>query len=181
MTLPNIITIFRIILIPVFLAVFYSQMENRILYAGLIFVVAGVSDVLDGYIARRFNLTSKLGALLDPFADKLMSFTVLITFTSIGLIPIWILIPMLIKEVTMIAGASILYFRHKEAVIPANKYGKIATFSLYAAVLSIVFKVPMTLSFILLIITVVLNLIAFVNYLGIVRKLLADEKLNIDK
>ena len=181
MTLPNIITIFRIVLIPVFLIVFYSQLENRILIAGLIFMVAGVSDVLDGYIARRYNLMSKLGALLDPFADKLMSFTVLITFTSIGLIPIWILIPMVIKEIVMIIGGAILYLRHRKSVIPANRYGKIATFSLYAAILSIIFKLPVLLSVVLLSITLVLNLIAFVNYLGIVTKLLSDEKLNIDK
>jgi len=181
MTLPNIITIFRIVLIPVFLIVFYSSSESRILYAGLIFILAGISDVLDGFIARKFDLTSKLGAVLDPFADKLMSFTVLVCFTSIGLIPFWILIPMLIKEGVMIAGAATLYLKHKKAVIPANKFGKIATFSLYAAVVSIIFKLPTMLSIVLLSITLGLNLVAFINYLTIFRKLLADEKLDIDK
>ncbi|WP_409228130.1 CDP-diacylglycerol--glycerol-3-phosphate 3-phosphatidyltransferase [Gudongella sp. SC589] len=176
MTLPNLITVFRIILIPVYLVLFFSDIEDKVFILGMIFMIAGVSDVLDGYIARRFNLMSKLGAALDPFADKMMSFTVLVTFTMIGLIPVWILIPMLVKEIIMIGGGLILYIKHGRAVIPSNKYGKVATFSLYAAILSIVFNLSMTISIILLSITVTLNLIAFYNYLKIFRKLLDDEK-----
>ncbi|MGM0396259.1 MAG: CDP-diacylglycerol--glycerol-3-phosphate 3-phosphatidyltransferase [Bacillota bacterium] len=176
MTIPNLITVFRIILIPVYLIVFFSDMDNKVFVLGMIFMIAGISDVLDGYIARRFNLVSKFGSALDPFADKMMSFTVLVTFTLIGLIPVWILVPMIIKELVMIAGGILLYLKHGKAVIPANKYGKIATFSLYAAVLSIVFNMNMTLSILLLIITVSLNLVAFYNYLKIFRKLLDDEK-----
>lgn len=176
MTLPNLITVFRIILIPVYLVLFFSDIEDKVFILGMIFMIAGVSDVLDGYIARRFNLMSKLGAALDPFADKMMSFTVLVTFTMIGLIPVWILIPMLVKEIIMIGGGLILYIKHGRAVIPSNKYGKVATFSLYAAILSIVFNLSMTVSIILLSITVTLNLIAFYNYLKIFRKLLDDEK-----
>jgi cardiolipin synthase len=176
MTLPNLITVFRIILIPVYLVLFFSDIEDKVFILGMIFMIAGVSDVLDGYIARRFNLISKLGAALDPFADKMMSFTVLVTFTMIGLIPVWILIPMLVKEIIMIGGGLILYIKHGRAVIPSNKYGKVATFSLYAAILSIVFNLSMTISIILLSITVTLNLIAFYNYLKIFRKLLDDEK-----
>lgn len=181
MTIPNIITIFRIILIPVYLFVFFSDVQDKVLLLGTIFMIAGVSDVLDGYIARRFNLESKLGAVLDPFADKAMSFTVLLTFTLIGLIPIWILIPMIVKEAVMIAGGGLLYLKHGKAVIPSNKYGKIATFSLYAAILSIVIGISYGLSFSLLLLTLSLNLVAFFNYLGIFKKLLRDEKINIDK
>jgi cardiolipin synthase len=176
MTLPNLITVFRIILIPVYLFLFFSDIEDKVFILGMIFMIAGVSDVLDGFIARRFNLMSKLGAALDPFADKMMSFTVLVTFTMIGLIPVWILIPMLLKEIIMIGGGLILYLKHGKAVIPSNKYGKIATFSLYAAILSIVLNLSVTISMLLLSITVTLNLIAFYNYLKIFRKLLDDEK-----
>lgn len=181
MTLPNIITIFRIFLIPVYLYVFFGGAENSVLIAGLIFMLAGVSDVLDGYIARRYNLTSKLGAVLDPFADKLMSFTVLVTFTIIGLIPLWILIPMVLKELVMVIGAGLLYLKHSNAVIPSNKYGKIATFSLYAAIFTIVFNINTNISFLLLILTLFLNLVAFYNYLIIFRGLLNDEKNEVDK
>lgn len=181
MTLPNIITIFRIILIPVYLVVFFSGMEDRIVLSGIIFMIAGISDVADGYIARRFKLESKLGAVLDPFADKLMSFTVLATFTSVGLIPVWVLVPMLLKEAVMIAGGGILYLRHKEAVIPSNKFGKLATFLLYAAVLSIITKVSLLLSVALLSFTLILNIVAFFNYLSIFRSLVDADKQKIDK
>lgn len=177
MTLPNLITIFRIILVPIYLCLFFSEIEDKIFVLGMIFMIAGISDVLDGYIARKYNLISEFGSALDPFADKLMSFTVLVTFTIVGLIPVWILVPMLIKEVIMITGGLILYLKHGKAVIPSNMFGKVATFSLYAAILSIILNINMTVSIILLIITVSLNLIAFYNYLKIFRKLLEDEKI----
>lgn len=181
MTLPNVITFFRILLIPIYLFIFYSGYENRVLLSGLIFILAGVSDVADGYIARRYNLESKLGALMDPFADKLMSFTVLFTFTSLGLIPVWVLIPMLIKEIVMILGGGLLYLKHKRSVIPSNKFGKIATFSLYASILSIITKMSLNISLLLLIVTLALNILAFVNYLKIFRRLVDAGKGEIDK
>lgn len=167
MNIPNLITIFRIILVPIFLFMFNSHMESRVLYSGGIFLLAGISDVLDGHIARRYNLTTKLGSVLDPFADKMMSFAVLISFTMAKLIPIWILIPLVLKELVMILGGGLLYLRREKVVIPSNIYGKIATFSFYAAIMSIVFKSPSYISTFLLIITVLLNLIAFFNYLMI--------------
>lgn len=161
------ITIFRIFLIPIFLFVFHSNMEDRILIAGLIFLLSGISDVLDGYIARRFDMGTKLGAILDPFADKLMSFAVLISFAMRGFIPNWIITLILLKETIMILGGAILYFRKENIVIPSNLSGKAATFGLYASILSIALKFPSDLSATLLIITVVLNILAFINYLKI--------------
>src|SRR5699024_2009926 len=111
MNIPNIITIFRIILIPIFLVVFHSNLENRVLYSGLVFLVSGISDVLDGYIARKYDMGTKLGAVLDPFADKLTSFAVLISFNMENFIPISVLVLILLKEFIMIVGGAILYFR----------------------------------------------------------------------
>ena len=71
MNVPNMITLFRIFLIPVFLLVFHSELENRVLYSGIIFLAAGVSDVLDGYIARKQNLTSKLGAVFNSIEEDI--------------------------------------------------------------------------------------------------------------
>lgn len=165
MNIPNLLTIFRIILVPVYLLVFFSDVRNRILLAGLVFILAGISDVLDGYIARKYDLTTKLGTVLDPFADKMMTFAVLISFTLGNLIPVWILVAMGIKEVLMIFGGATLYLFKGKQVLPSNKYGKIATLSFYAATLSIVFKFPEMLSRGLFAITVALNLLAFINYL----------------
>ena len=179
--IPNIITVFRILLVPLFLFVFHSNLENRVLYSGLIFMLAGLSDILDGQIARRYNLTTKLGAVLDPFADKMMSFAVLISFTMSDFIPIWILIPLVIKEVVMILGGGLLYLRHEKSVIPSNIIGKVGTLLFYAAISTIVFKAPKDISTFLLVVTVLINLMAFYNYFRIFLSLKRDNTITVDK
>ncbi len=72
MTIPNQLTLLRILLIPVFVLVFYYPFKWNNLFACLIFTLAAVTDILDGYLARKLNQTSSLGAFLDPVADKLM-------------------------------------------------------------------------------------------------------------
>lgn len=167
MNIPNLITMFRLFLIPVFLVVFHSNMVNNIIYGGLIFILAGISDVLDGYIARKYNQSTKLGTFLDPFADKLMSFAVLISFTIKGLIPIWVIVPIILKEVLMITAGLTMYFRKDRRVIPSNLYGKLGTVLLYISILSIVFRFPPSLIRLLLIATLFMNVVAFYNYLKI--------------
>lgn len=171
MNIPNMLTTLRIFLVPVYLYFFYSGFENNLLFAGLIFILAGITDVLDGYIARKYDLGTKLGAVLDPFADKLMTFTILVTFATSGIIPMWILIALGIKELVMVIGGGILYLFKGKKVLPSNKFGKVATISFYAATLSIVFKFPDFMSTVLFIITVLFNLIAFINYLSIYIKI----------
>lgn len=167
MNIPNLLTILRIFLVPIYLLVFFSSLENRFLLAGFIFILAGISDVLDGKIARKYNLITKLGIMLDPIADKMMTFAVLISYTIAGIIPKWIIIALGIKEIVMILGGGILYLYKGKQVVPSNSYGKIATVSFYAATLSIVFNISQQLSQILFIVTVVLNILAFLNYLKI--------------
>jgi len=174
-TLPNIITIFRLLLVPVYLLVYYSSLENRISIAGAIFFLAGVSDVLDGYIARKYNKSSKLGTVLDPFADKLMAFAVLISFYSDGLIPLWILLPIFIKEIVMILGGTKLLVKNENKVIPSNIYGKAATFLLYLSIFLIIIKSPHYVVITSLIMTLVLNMLAFYNYLKIYKNVTNKE------
>jgi len=78
MNIPNQLTLLRILLIPVFVLVFYLPFEGNNLIAFAIFVIAAFTDVLDGYLARKLNQTSSLGAFLDPVADKLMVAVVLV-------------------------------------------------------------------------------------------------------
>lgn len=169
--IPNALTVLRILLVPVYLYIFYSGSENNIFFAGLIFIFAGLTDVLDGYIARKYDLGTDLGAVLDPFADKLMAFTILITFATSGIIPMWILIALGIKEVVMVVGGGILYLFKGRQVLPSDKFGKIATISFYAATLSVIFRFPRIVSTVLFVVTVIFNLIAFVNYLSIYLKM----------
>jgi len=78
MNIPNQLTLLRILLIPVFVVVFYLPFDWSNLFACVIFAFAGITDVLDGYLARKLNQTSSLGAFLDPVADKLMVAIVLV-------------------------------------------------------------------------------------------------------
>lgn len=165
MNIPNLLTIFRIILVPVYLYTFFTVGSKRLLYSGLVFILAGITDVLDGFIARRFNKVTKLGSVLDPLADKLMSFAVLISFTYARIIPSWILIVIGLKELAMITGGVILYLFKGNKVLPANKYGKIATLAFYISIITVITRLPEVIIKVSFIITVALNIIAFINYL----------------
>lgn len=165
MNIANMITIFRIFLIPIYVYVFYNFGDQGIFYAGMIFILAGVSDVLDGHIARKYNMTSDLGAVLDPFADKMMMFTVLISFTHKGIIPPIILIMLGLKELTMIVGGGVLYLFNGKQVIPSNIFGKMATVSFYISTLAVILDLSRPIWEKLFIITVLLNIVAFINYL----------------
>lgn len=85
--IPNILTVFRLILAPVFVVVFFSGMDNAHTLALIVYIVASFTDFLDGYMARRYNLITELGKVLDPFADKVMLITVLVSLYIWGRIP----------------------------------------------------------------------------------------------
>ena len=80
--IPNILTIFRIILIPVFVVLFYLPPAWSNLVAGLVFIIAALTDLLDGYLARKWQVCSRFGAFLDPVADKIMVCTALVLMVS---------------------------------------------------------------------------------------------------
>lgn len=139
MNLPNMLTTLRFALIPLFVKVFFSNLEKSLLYSVLIFLLAGVTDVLDGYIARKYNIITKWGQAMDPLADKLMQLTVIICFTLKQFIPLWVIVIYGAKELLMILGGIVLYTRKDKMVVPANSYGKIATVVFYVAILAIAF------------------------------------------
>lgn len=133
---PNILTIIRFFLIP--FIVYYIFTEQFIL-AFIFFTISGITDVADGFIARKFSLISNFGKLMDPLADKLTQISTLGSLALVNIIPIWILIIVLIKEFIMIVGASFLY--GKDVVVYSKWYGKLATVLFYIAiVLSLIFR-----------------------------------------
>lgn len=141
MNIPNILTIIRFLLIPAFVYYFFSTLENGIQIATVILISAGLTDILDGYIARKYNLVTRLGIVLDPLADKLMLLTALISITVKNRIPFWIIIVVAIKETLMILGAITLFNDH-DIVVPANKFGKLSTIAFYIAILAVTFNLP---------------------------------------
>ena len=78
LNLPNILTLIRLVLIPVFIILFYLPSDRSNFYAALVFIVAAFTDLLDGYLARKLKLTTKFGAFLDPVADKIIVCTALV-------------------------------------------------------------------------------------------------------
>ena len=127
--LPNILTIIRFLLIPV---IVLFALNNNYIVAIVVLTISGITDILDGYIARRFNLISDFGKLMDPFADKATQLTILVVLSIKEIIPFWIMIVVLLKEVLMIAGASFLY--GKDVVVYSKWYGKLATVLFYVAI-----------------------------------------------
>jgi len=162
MNLPNILTGIRFVLIPLFIGVFFSPLEKSLTYSVIIFIIGGVTDVLDGYIARKYDAITKWGQAMDPLADKLMQLTVLICFTVKSFIPIWVITVYGIKEISMILGGIILYTRKDKLVVPANSYGKVATVIFYFAILAISFN--FTYGKVLIYIAALFTLYAFMRY-----------------
>ncbi|HEY8436729.1 MAG TPA: CDP-alcohol phosphatidyltransferase family protein [Haloplasmataceae bacterium] len=133
--IPNILTMFRILLIGVYLIVFYSGISNAVLYAVGIFLLAGITDVLDGYLARKFNVISKFGQVADPFADKGMQLTTLFTLSNKGIIDKWVVYLIFGKELFLIISSAILLFYKTRIIIPSNLFGKATTVLIYLAII----------------------------------------------
>lgn len=132
--LPNILTIIRFLLIPVI--VVFALNDNYIATI-IILTISGITDILDGFIARRFNLISNFGKLMDPLADKATQLTILVVLAVNKVIPSWIMFIVLLKEFLMIAGASFLY--GKDLVVSSKWYGKLATVLFYIAIVCSLF------------------------------------------
>ena len=129
MNIPNILTVIRFLLIPVF--AYQYIVQGNVAWAAIILVLSGVTDVLDGYIARRYNLVTKWGVVFDPIADKLTQLTVAFCIAFKGLELMWIAFGlMLAKELVLVCGGIKLY-RKADVVVPANWFGKVATLVFY--------------------------------------------------
>ena len=131
--IPNILSVIRIILVGVFVCVFFLNYPDNLLWALLIFLSAGLTDVIDGFLARRFNWITNLGKILDPFADKLMQCTVLICMWIKNLIPGWLVIPFILKEFLMLLGG-LLIIKKRQIVVVSNIFGKMTVVFFYAAI-----------------------------------------------
>lgn len=132
--IPNILTIFRFILIP-FIGL--NLVYDSYIAAFIIFTISGLTDILDGFIARKFNFITNFGKLIDPLADKCTQIITLGTLAIKDIIPMWIIIIVVLKEFIMVAGASFLY--GKELVVSSRWYGKLATVLFYIAIVCSLF------------------------------------------
>lgn len=186
---PNILTIIRFLLIPVI--IFFIFSGNYIL-AFVFFTISGLTDIADGFIARKFNLVSNFGKLMDPLADKLTQISTLASLVFTNIIPMWILVIVLLKELIMICGASFLY--GKDVVVYSKWYGKLATVLFYIAIVVSLFVKQFELTgiwesldlglYILALIATIFSLLMYVNDLynkGFIDKRDLNKEVTIDK
>jgi len=187
-TLPNVLTIIRMVLIPVFVSMLFYQ---RFVWALLIFVIAGITDGLDGLFARRFGQQSQLGRILDPIADKLMLVTSFVVLSMRGVfptplprhlpIPFWVTITVLSRDVFILIGAAAINivtgFRNFRPSLP----GKISTAVQIVAVAAVMLAARVRIGagyYLPTLYTAVFALAIFsgVHYVFFVSRLMNDER-----
>jgi cardiolipin synthase len=124
MTIPNMITVLRIILVPIFII---YMINGRTLASLVVFSIAGFSDALDGFIARIFHQKSNLGAHLDPLVDKILLSTAYITLAIFKLIPAWLAVLIISRDVIILLGVLVLYITHYPVTIHPSVLSKATT------------------------------------------------------
>ena len=124
-TLPNRISALRILLIPVIILLVAFQKDGYLFAASILFIIAGITDGLDGWLARRLSMTTRLGLYLDPIADKLLVSSVLITLSYYRLVPLWVTILLVCREF-LINGLRSFYAMEGVTIFPSFA-GKLKT------------------------------------------------------
>lgn len=178
--IPNLLTLMRILLIPLIVLIFYLPIEHAGIISATLFAIAGITDWFDGYLARRLNQTSNLGAFLDPVADKLMVAVILVMVVErFG--TLWITLPAMIiigREITISALREWMAQIGTSAKVKVSYLGKVKTtvqmfalfFLLYEAPLPLIgglntFFSGASLGLLLLLIAAVLTLWSMLNYI----------------
>ncbi len=129
LTVPNVLSVLRLAGLPVFV---WAIVAERDVLALVILMLSGLTDYLDGKIARHFGMESRLGQFLDPIADRLYILTTLLGLAWRDLIPVWLVVVLLAREVVM--GLMLLYLRYRGQLgLPVHFVGKAATFNLLYA------------------------------------------------
>lgn len=173
MNIPNFLTVLRIVLIPVFILVFYLPIPSSNLICAAIFAVAAVTDWLDGYLARRWNQTSPLGAFLDPVADKLMVAVVLVVLVQKHP-TVWLALPAAViigREITVSALREWMAEVGARSKVAVSWVGKYKTAAQMIALVFMLLREPIfglpsySVGFVLLYVAAVLTIWSMCNYL----------------
>lgn len=175
--IPNCLCFFRILLIPLFLYVYFvADFKNRYLVAAFVLVISGISDFLDGFIARKFNMVTDFGKFIDPVADKLTQFVVAITLLFSYPLA-WVLLIIIILKDLMLAIVGLYLYDYGLKITGASWWGKIATVYFYVIVIVLIgLHIPNTvISFVLIITGSVLMLLSFILYAKELRYMVKEK------
>ncbi len=124
MTIPNLITIARLFLVPLVIVMIVNARWEA---AFIVFVVAGVSDAVDGFLARRCGMASELGAWLDPLADKALIVSIYITLAIVGAIPIWLVVLVAARDIMIVAAVLLSWLLARPLTIAPFAVSKLNT------------------------------------------------------
>jgi len=164
LNVPNTLSFIRLLLVPVFCYVFFSDIPNALYWAGLIYFVAGITDIIDGYIARKYNQITKLGRIIDPLADKMMQIAAFVCLTIAEIIPVWVILILVAKEAILVGGGALVLKKVKD-VPPSNKYGKLASLLFYFITIAVIaFPMSNALKIILLSGGLAMSILALIIY-----------------
>jgi CDP-diacylglycerol--glycerol-3-phosphate 3-phosphatidyltransferase len=169
---PNVLTVLRILLVPVLVVALLEETENGDLLAAIVFVIASLTDLLDGYLARTRNAVTTFGKLMDPIADKLLIVAALVALVSLGRLAAWVAMVIIAREFAVTAMR--MAATQQGVVIPANLFGKAKTCLQIAAVLALIAAgdPPPTWVDALVYVTVAVTVASGVDYfLGLHRRL----------
>ena len=177
MNLPNKLTIIRVCLIPFFVAALLFDHGNNYtmrIVANVLFIVASLTDLFDGKIARKYNLVTNFGKFMDPLADKLLVCSALICLIELGQLPAWVVIIIISRE--FIISGFRLVAADNGVVIAASYWGKFKTTFQMAAVILMIFNIPaLTLvTNIVVVIAVALTIISLGDYVAKNIKILTE-------
>ena len=177
MNLPNKLTVIRVCLIPFFVAALLfdgGDNQNMRIVANVIFIVASLTDMLDGKIARKYNLVTDFGKFMDPLADKLLVCSALICLIELGQLPAWIVIIIISRE--FIISGFRLVAADNGIVIAASYWGKFKTTFQMIAVILLIFNIPALkmVTNVVLAVAVALTIISLVDYIVKNKKVLTQ-------
>ena len=171
----NVLTLVRVALIPVLVAVLLSALPNADFLAAVVFIVASATDALDGWLARRHSLVTSFGKLMDPLADKLLITSALVSFVSLYRLDAWVAMVIIAREFA-VTGLRMLAVEQGH-VIPASIWGKLKTVFQVAMVLALIWADgPSRWVDALIYVTVAVTVLSGVDYFFATRRLLTQDE-----
>jgi CDP-diacylglycerol--glycerol-3-phosphate 3-phosphatidyltransferase len=179
-TVPNLLTVFRILLVPVLVAVLLSETSIGDALAAAVFVLASLTDVLDGYMARRMARETNFGRLMDPLADKLLVTAALVSLVSLDRVEAWVAMVIIARELAVTGLRQIAI--EQGHVIPASQWGKLKTIAQVAMVLVLIIVEGRPLAVDLLVYaTVAVTVLSGADYFFGLRRLLTERHVRSDR
>jgi CDP-diacylglycerol---glycerol-3-phosphate 3-phosphatidyltransferase len=183
LNLPNAITFFRVVLVPVLMAFLLVDVPYGDVFALVVFVLAAATDSLDGYLARRFRQTTVIGAFLDPLADKLIVTAALVSLVELGELSAWVAMVVIARELAVTGLRMVTAVQGK--VIPASRWGKAKTASQMLAIAALIIEprwlkpewtlAGRSITWYLVLLMLVLTVVSGIDYFVHARQRLPDD------